>query len=216
MFDEGHSVKFLTGHYSCPVMVLMTRRADDALQAPEQTTKQDLIQQTIRVTMNKFSRISKKLASLPLIKPLPWRLPLKFVPQPLQLFALQKAANILLKEQLEDGELDFLDGPFLRVQVQDLSYDWGVCKRGMQLAFFPGVEGADVSFSANSSDLVLLASRREDADTLFFQRRLKIEGDTELGLQVKNLIDAIDLEQFPALFNKALEFGADMLEPQPS
>lgn len=164
--------------------------------------------------MSRFSNMAKKLASSPLVKPLPWRLPLKLLPQPLQLFALQKAANILLKEPLQDGELDFLDGPFLRIQVQDLGYDWGVCKRGEQLAFFPGGDGADVSFSGYSRDLVLLASRREDADTLFFQRRLKIEGDTELGLQVKNLIDAIDLEQFPVLFNKALEFGADILEPQ--
>jgi len=29
-----------------------------------------------------------------------------------------------------------------------------------------------------------------DADTLFFQRRLKIAGDTELGLIVKNWLDA--------------------------
>ena len=32
---------------------------------------------------------------------------------------------------------------------------------------------------------------------LFFQRRLVIEGDTELGLYVKNLMDAIELEQMP-------------------
>ena len=29
-----------------------------------------------------------------------------------------------------------------------------------------------------------------DADTLFFQRRLRISGDTELGLIVKNWLDA--------------------------
>lgn len=165
--------------------------------------------------MNKLLSIHKKLASFPFVKPLPWRLPLKMVPQPLQLFALQKAANVLLKEQLDEGDLDFLDGPFLRIQVEDLGYDWGLCKRGGQLAFFPGLDGADVSFRGCSSDLLLLASRREDADTLFFQRRLMIEGDTELGLQIKNLIDAIDLEQFPALFNRALEFGADLVEQVP-
>jgi predicted lipid carrier protein YhbT len=39
---------------------------------------------------------------------------------------------------------------------------------------------ADVSFSADASDLMI--ARKQDPDTLFFQRRLVIEGDTELGL----------------------------------
>jgi O2-independent ubiquinone biosynthesis accessory factor UbiT len=30
----------------------------------------------------------------------------------------------------------------------------------------------------------------EDADTLFFRRRLKVEGDTELGIAVKYWLDA--------------------------
>jgi predicted lipid carrier protein YhbT len=33
----------------------------------------------------------------------------------------------------------------------------------------------------------MIAARKQDPDTLFFQRRLVIEGDTELGLYVKNL-----------------------------
>lgn len=51
---------------------------------------------------------------------------------------------------------------------------------------------ADVSFSADASDLLMIAARKQDPDTLFFQRRLVIEGDTELGLYVKNLMDAIE------------------------
>ncbi len=160
--------------------------------------------------------LPKKLPPLPQIpsflKAIPWQLPFRAVPQVLQLAALQKAANHVLKESLVDGDLDFLDGPFLRIQVHDLHYDWGVCKRGQQLAFFPGGEGADVTIRGNSKEFLLLASRREDADTLFFQRRLKIEGDTDLGLQVKNLIDAIDLEQFPAFVTQALEVGGDLAE----
>ena len=43
---------------------------------------------------------------------------------------------------------------------------------------------------------MLLARRQEDPDTLFFSRRLSMEGDTELGLLVKNTIDAIELPVF--------------------
>ena len=44
---------------------------------------------------------------------------------------------------------------------------------------------------------LLLASRQEDPDTLFFRRRLVIEGDTELGLAVKNLVDSLDPDLMP-------------------
>jgi predicted lipid carrier protein YhbT len=38
-----------------------------------------------------------------------------------------------------------------------------------------------------------MARREEDPDTLFFSRRLIMEGDTELGLVVKNTLDALEL-----------------------
>lgn len=51
-----------------------------------------------------------------------------------------------------------------------------------------------------------------DPDTLFFQRRLVIEGDTELGLYVKNLMDAIELEQMPKALRMMLLQLADFVE----
>lgn len=48
----------------------------------------------------------------------------------------------------------------------------------------------DVMLAANAIDFVKLASGAEDADSLFFRRRLRIEGDTELGIAVKYWIDA--------------------------
>lgn len=53
----------------------------------------------------------------------------------------------------------------------------------------------DLVISASARDFLLLMSRREDPDTLFFSRRLVSEGDTELGLAVKNLLDALDPEE---------------------
>lgn len=57
-------------------------------------------------------------------------------------------------------------------------------------------QGAATTISASAHDFVLLARRQEDPDTLFFSRRLSMEGDTELGLLVKNTIDAIELPVF--------------------
>lgn len=44
---------------------------------------------------------------------------------------------------------------------------------------------------ANASALWRLVRGRDDADRLFFQRELAFEGDTEFGLRIKNLLDAI-------------------------
>lgn len=71
---------------------------------------------------------------------------------------------------------------------------------------------ADVSFSGEANDLILIAARKQDPDTLFFQRRLQIEGDTELGLYVKNLMDAIDLDSMPSTLRVALLQLADFVE----
>jgi O2-independent ubiquinone biosynthesis accessory factor UbiT len=50
----------------------------------------------------------------------------------------------------------------------------------------------DLHFSANLSAFMQLLTRQEDPDTLFFNRELTVEGDTELGLLVKNMLDAVD------------------------
>lgn len=49
-----------------------------------------------------------------------------------------------------------------------------------------------VTVSAGAREFLLLALRKEDPDTLFFDRRLCVEGDTELGLIVKNALDRVD------------------------
>jgi predicted lipid carrier protein YhbT len=54
---------------------------------------------------------------------------------------------------------------------------------------------ADVTFTATAEDFVRLTLRLEDPDTLFFNRRLMIEGNTDLGLRVKNMLDGMDLDE---------------------
>jgi predicted lipid carrier protein YhbT len=59
-------------------------------------------------------------------------------------------------------------------------------------------EQAEVTFAASAEDFLRLALRLEDPDTLFFNRRLLIEGDTDLGLRAKNMLDAVELEAVTA------------------
>jgi len=159
--------------------------------------------------------IPQKLAKLPGIQHVPWKVPFKLLPKAAQLKVAEKVSNYLFKQQLVDGEFDFLETAVLRIQINDLSYDWQVSLKQDSLKFSQGTDAADTTFSGNSKEFLLLASRREDPDTLFFQRRLSIEGNTELGLQIKNLIDSVDLDEFPTTLNHAIYLTADFVEALP-
>ena len=63
----------------------------------------------------------------------------------------------------------------------------------------------EVTIRACAWDFYRLARRLEDPDTLFFSRRLTIDGDTELGLLVKNTLDAIDWSQLAGRLGTVIE-----------
>ena len=128
--------------------------------------------------------------------------PVKLTPFAVKRQVLEQLLGWQFQQALEDGELAFLEGRWLSIDVRDIGLKWYTSVENDRLIVSDNAE-ADVSFSADASDLLLIAARKQDPDTLFFQRRLTIEGDTELGLYVKNLMDAIELEQMP----KALRVG---------
>lgn len=137
--------------------------------------------------------------------------PLKFTPFALQRQVLQQVLSWQFRQALAEGELDFLEDRWLKIEVSDLNLSWLMSVEEGKLQISEHGE-ADVSFSGNANDLVLIAARKQDPDTLFFQRRLRIEGDTELGLNVKNLMDAIDLDSMPVLLKSGLMRLADFIE----
>lgn len=106
------------------------------------------------------------------------------------------ALNLALAKQLAPDVTEMLLGKKLRLRVTDaqwaFNFEW---KHGRFVAS-KNFGAADLTISASAHDFVLLAGRQEDPDTLFFSRRLAMEGDTELGLLVKNTIDAIELPVF--------------------
>ncbi|PWC12072.1 SCP2 domain-containing protein [Brenneria roseae subsp. americana] len=137
--------------------------------------------------------------------------PLKFTPFALQRQVLEQVLRWQFRQALDDGDLEFLEGRWLKIEVRDVGLRWFMTLRDNRLVV-SHQETPDVSFSADANDLILIAARKEDPDTLFFQRRLRIEGDTELGLYVKNLMDAIELETMPAALRIGLIQLADFVE----
>jgi predicted lipid carrier protein YhbT len=106
--------------------------------------------------------------------------------------AFSLAANRLLWPALQTLDWQPLLGRRYAIRVKDLglSLRFTLTRRG----FAPDSGTPDLTVSATARDFLLLLGRREDPDTLFFSRRLLSEGDTELGLVVKNLLDALDPE----------------------
>lgn len=139
------------------------------------------------------------------------RFPLRFAPFVLKKKLLQQLLGWQFHHALAEGELDFLEGRWLGIEIRDLGLCWTTTLEQGVLRVEERDE-ADVWFRGDANDLVLVAARKQDPDTLFFQRRLVIEGDTELGLEVKNLMDAIEPEHMPAPLRFGIMQLAELVE----
>jgi predicted lipid carrier protein YhbT len=100
--------------------------------------------------------------------------------------------NALLGPVLSAKNLPGARGKVIRVAVRDLGLDLAFTLDEAGVVALGGDVSPDVTIRADLRDFVALARRAEDPDTLFFSRRLIMEGDTELGLLVKNTLDAVD------------------------
>lgn len=121
--------------------------------------------------------------------------------------ALNAAARL---DILPADELTALEGKHFIVEVLDSG---GVARFGVRNGWFvPDLAeiSPDLCFRAKLAAYLHLLNRQEDPDTLFFQRALVVEGDTELGLLVKNMLDAVDwaglVERLPISIRRLLPY----------
>ena len=131
---------------------------------------------------------------------------LRVLPVRWQRRLLEAAMARVLATPLCDGSLDFMRGRRLAIEVSDLRLRWVLELHGDRLGVVDAEPEASVRGSA--TDLLLLAGRLEDADTLFFQRALELTGDTELGLTARNLLERLPWESVPLGLRIALNRGA--------
>ncbi|MGW8389444.1 ubiquinone anaerobic biosynthesis accessory factor UbiT [Pseudoduganella sp. HUAS MS19] len=129
------------------------------------------------------------------IPPVIGRLLGRLPPQPPAWLFVQ-GLNRILAPQLPEDVRQALFARRLRLRVEDagLAIDFSWQGKAFEMARH-GSE-PDLTIGACAHDLVLMARRQEDPDTLFFSRRLILEGDTELGLLFKNTLDSLDASAF--------------------
>lgn len=110
--------------------------------------------------------------------------------------------NVWMRDRVPAWRLAELAGKKVRVCLTDVpvTVDLAISPQGVSAA--PGA-APNVVFRGSAADIWRLVIRAQDPDTLFFERRLSIEGETETGLQIKNALDALDVS-WEALLRVAL------------
>lgn len=131
------------------------------------------------------------------------RKPLAWVPMPIKTKAISSAMNAMFATPLQAGELGFLAQRVMNVIVSDAELRFSVRLDQDTLLAGSEVPDADLTIEGTVYTFLLLATRKEDADTLFFRRQLKTSGDTELGLHVKNFLDGLEPETLP--YHRAID-----------
>lgn len=114
------------------------------------------------------------------------RLPIR---PPSQVLAL--VLNRLLRPRLGESERALLSHRVVEIVVSDLGLR---CRLLLdERGFGPAPDGGEVSLriAADAASYLRLMRGQDDADRLFFERALVMEGDTEYGLLLKNTLDAI-------------------------
>ncbi|WP_104203379.1 ubiquinone anaerobic biosynthesis accessory factor UbiT [Billgrantia saliphila] len=135
--------------------------------------------------LQSLSRLPRPPAPTRLIRAIDPRMPLTVKRR-----LIEPLLNRTFAGPLAEGEFDALEGRRISLHVEDLGATLTLTLEGGRFRLTR--ETGEATIRGGWREFLCLATRREDPDALFFQRRLVIEGDTELGLTVKNLLDSCE------------------------
>lgn len=118
--------------------------------------------------------------------------------------------NISLRRDLPQDVYMLLTGRRVEIALSDWGMRFRFSITPERFVPLPLSAAVDLSITATARDFGLLASGEEDADTLYFDRRVVVEGDTELALLIKNTLDALPAPK-TRKFIRVLHRGMDRL-----
>lgn len=110
---------------------------------------------------------------------------------------LVTSLNQLVRRGVLPADMELLDGRRFEVRLSDAGVSLRFAADAQRFTLDRDPGEPDLRLSAKLADFARMMLREEDPDTLFFNRKLVIEGDTELGLIVKNLLDSVDWSETP-------------------
>ena len=127
--------------------------------------------------------------------------------------ALATTLNVFVRRKLPDELFERLAGREVAIEVKDPAFRASFRVEGKHFVPMRPSGKPYLRFRASARDFMRIAAREEDADTLFFNRRLVVEGDTEAALLVKNTLDAIEAPRTRALLARILKTRVSPISP---
>ena len=128
----------------------------------------------------------------PLLRPLASAL--RHIPEPVHEEIFCALCNQMLRGQPLGEQLFDLEGKIIALGILDSGKQLHFRIHQRQLQRAPGGGHWDARIAAELEVWWRLAIRADDPDTLFFQRRLVLEGETETALYIKNMLDALEFD----------------------
>lgn len=120
---------------------------------------------------------------------------LRFIPDRVHTRLISRVGGHFMQGQAITSRLDYMEGKRVQLTITDTKNCWKFVIRNHRLVDdSKSKEVADVHIQGDLKTFLSLATGSEDPDSLFFSRHLSLEGNTEDGLYIKNLIDAMDFD----------------------
>ncbi len=125
---------------------------------------------------------------------LPLQLLLNALPATVHSRVTAAVGNHLLKGLPTAGRLKDLEGRRLWLTITDTGTRLDYRFVNGRLKADASDADPDIHIRGELRHFLQLARREEDPDTLFFARKLSLEGNTEDGLLLKNFLDALEFD----------------------
>lgn len=123
----------------------------------------------------------------------PFLISLRVIPDKIHTHIISCCINHLLRGQALKKRLRELEGKSVCINIKDAQTRFHFLILGDHLK--PSSYNiSDVTITGNTIDFWQLATHQEDPDTLFFRRNLNIEGETETGVHIKNIMDSLEYD----------------------
>lgn len=145
----------------------------------------------------------------------PLKLFLRSVPDSVHSHLFCRLCTQLMRGQSIVKKLKKLDSKVVRLTITDTKNSWcfQFTPQGLK-AVTNNNATADVHIKGSLKSFLLLATHNEDPDTLFFNQELCLEGNTEDGLYLRNILDAMEFNTTAHLQKVFGNSVADVVSPQ--
>jgi O2-independent ubiquinone biosynthesis accessory factor UbiT len=121
----------------------------------------------------------------------PFLISLRVIPDKVHTQIISRCINHLLRGQELKKRLWELEGKSVCINIKDAQTRFHFLIQGGHLKSASN-KFSNVTITGDTTAFWQLATQKEDPDTLFFKRSLSIEGETETGVHIKNIMDALE------------------------